>query len=274
MKLPLSATAAWIDALQQLLDQGNRVKPRGLLTLELPSYQLVVCANQPVVGVASRAMNYSFMAAEALWILSGDNTVAGIAPWNKHIANYSDDGVTFFGAYGPPIASQLDYVVNKLVDDQDTRQAVLTIWRQNPTATKDYPCTVAMSFQVRNGQLHNHVFMRSNDAWLGTVYDIFNFSMITAKVACLVNKALRARDSAREALDLGNIYLTAASFHIYAEHCDPAHKLLAERQLKCLTAPKVPQRLIINGDWPAIEHGLLACRDKTNTPVAWNPRPL
>src|SRR3546814_5271713 len=65
-----------------------------------------------------------------------------IAPWNRHISQFSDDGVVFAGAYGPRINLQLDYVLNKLREDPDTRQAGLTIWRPNPQPSKDIPCKI------------------------------------------------------------------------------------------------------------------------------------
>ena len=127
----------------------------------------------------------------------------------------SDDGETFFGAYGPKIVAQLDYVVAKLLEDQDTRQAGLTIWRENPPATKDVPCTVAAFFNIRNGQLNAHVFMRSSDVWLGVPYDVFNFSMLAHLVCAHLNKrGLRVAP--------GHLFLTAASSHLYAINWDDA----------------------------------------------------
>lgn len=272
-KAGLSATAAWLSSLSKVQLHGDLTSPRGQLTRELLSHQLVIEASRPVVCVAERKMNYAFMAAEALWILHGDNSVNGIAPWNSKIAQYSDDGHTFFGAYGPPVIGQLDYVVSKLVDDLSTRQAVLTIWRQNPPPTKDYPCTVAMSFTARAGRLDSHVFMRSNDAWLGTVYDVFNFSMILAKVACMVNTRLGSRDRNSERLALGRVFLTAASFHLYEQHFEAASLLLHPAYFNCLSSTPVPQAAILTGDWGIIERGLYACRDKDVLGAEWNPRP-
>jgi thymidylate synthase len=42
------------------------------------------------------------------------------------------------------IKQQLDYVVEALVKDNDSRQAVLTIWRPSPAPSKDIPCTVSI----------------------------------------------------------------------------------------------------------------------------------
>jgi len=169
---------------------------------------------RPVLRIPDRRLSYNFMAAEAFWILSGDNTVAGIAPYNENIAKFSDDGLTFFGAYGPRINAQLDYVTRKLLEDPDTRQAGLTIWRETPPMTKDTPCTVAIWFQLRDNRLQLHVFMRSSDLWLGLPYDVFNFSMLGHLV------------SARLRVQPGLLYLTAASSHLYATNYTAARECL------------------------------------------------
>ena len=123
------------------------------------------------------------MAAEAYWILSGDNTVTGIAPYSSSMAKFSDDGITLAGAYGVPFREQVEHVCEALDDDPDTHQATMTFWRPSPEPSKDIPCAVALDFKLRNGKLNLHVFMRSSDQWLGLPYDIFSFSLIAATVA-------------------------------------------------------------------------------------------
>ena len=93
----------WIDTISDLFLRGVDVSPRGMPTKELPQYTVVIDMRYPVLTIAERKLSHRFMAAEAFWILSGDDTVAGIIPWNKRIAEFSDDGQTFFGAYGPKV---------------------------------------------------------------------------------------------------------------------------------------------------------------------------
>lgn len=203
---------AWLSALRDVLIHGDKVSPRGKLTVEIPQRTMVMNMRYPVLTVAERKLSYKFMAAEAYWILTGDNRVETIAPYNKRIAEFSDDGQTFFGAYGPRIADQLDYVVNKLRSDPDTRQAGLTIWRENPPETKDVPCTVAIFVNIRDNKLNVHVFMRSSDLWLGVPYDVFNFSMLGHLICARLNEEDNVVSSYVEP---GNLYLTAASSHLY-----------------------------------------------------------
>jgi thymidylate synthase len=221
----------WLEAINDILTNGDEVAPRGQLTRELLQRTMVVDMRRPVLTVPQRKLSYQFMAAEAYWILTGDNRVSTIAPYNKHISQFSDDGETFFGAYGPKIMSQLQYVVSKLLLDLDTRQAGLTIWRECPPATKDVPCTVAVFFNIRNNKLNCHTFMRSSDVWLGVPYDVFNFSMLSHMVCCLLNGDLNADGP----ITPGDLHLTAASSHLYERNFEAARE--------CLTAEVLDQQL-------------------------------
>lgn len=248
----------WLDALQDILTNGVEVSPRGKLTKEMPQRTLVVNTRRPVLTIPERSLSYRFMAAEAYWILSGDDRVETIAPYNSRIKEFSDDGERFFGAYGPKIREQLPYVVAKLLEDPDTRQAGLTIWRESPPQTKDVPCTVAIFFGIRNDMLNCHVFMRSSDVWLGVPYDVFTFSMLTHLVSGLLNESLRS-------VQPGTLYLTAASSHLYEPNW-------ADAKL-CLSSLVREQPLTPTAYWtglPGLVEGLKELRDtKPGNPLRW-----
>jgi thymidylate synthase len=214
----------WVGQLKHILDLGQPVEPRGQKTLELLQSTIEVDMRRPVLTIPERKLSYQFMAAEAFWILSGDNSVMGIAPYNQHIARFSDDGEKFFGAYGPKVIDQLNYVIQKLVDDRDTRQAGMTIWRENPPPTKDVPCTVAIFFNIRGSVLNVHVFMRSSDAWLGLPYDVFNFSMLGHRVCGYFNAIGRSKNFLEVAP--GRLFLTMASSHLYEQHYEAARAIV------------------------------------------------
>jgi thymidylate synthase len=164
------------------------------------------------------------MAAEAAWILEGRNDVETIAPYSKAISNFSDDGVSFFGAYGPKVVNQIDYCVDALYRDQFSRQAVINIWRENPPATKDVPCTLSLQFIVRHSIIHCVASMRSSDLWLGHPYDIVNFSAISFYIMLKLNKKLHA--DRKLLLGLGQLYLTAGSKHLYERNAADAGMVL------------------------------------------------
>lgn len=216
----MNASRAWLKLLSEILYVGVSVTPRGLATEEILVHTSVVNMNYPIVNIPERKLNYRFMFAEAWWILSGSNRVADISQYMKGISQFSDNGITFRGAYGPKIVEQLDYIVETLAKEQNTRQAVLNIWRENPRSTKDYPCTLNMQWLIRDGKLNCITNMRSSDAWLGWVYDVFNFSMISNWILI----ALRKNHGIE--IKLGNLYLTAGSQHLYFQNIEQASTIL------------------------------------------------
>ncbi len=254
------ATSAWIGVINEILGNGRVVAPRGMGTREVPHNSVAFKMNRPAVTHPGRKLSYTFMAAEAMWIMQGDDTVNGISPYCDHIAQFSDDGKTFAGAYGPPIQDQLEYVVKTLVKDRDTRQAVLTLWKPSPPPSKDIPCTITLGFEIRDRQLHAHVVMRSSDAWLGVPYDFFNFSMITAMVGCYYNVDVEES----QCVGLGTCYWTAFSSHLYDRNREDAERCAREYHPQLPefigeTLPPYVQRSQFEKIWDS----LVACRDRT-----------
>jgi thymidylate synthase len=198
---------------------------KGRTSKEVMALQTMVPMDAAVILSPSRmtAPALRFLAAEAAWICSGDNRVATIAPYSRKIRSFSDDGRRFFGAYGPKFIEQLSYAVHTLATDPGSRQAVISIWREQPPATKDTPCTLSWQFLVRDHHLHCVATMRSSDLWTGWPFDVFNFSMAAAVVAL----ELRLVGGWWRDLKLGHLCLTAGSQHLYKLDWEPALKLLA-----------------------------------------------
>lgn len=260
------ASAVWLRTLDQILREGHDAAPRGKPTRELPQHTVVVDLRHPLVMSPARKLSYRFAAAEALWILAGDDRVEPLAKYAPRMLEFSDDGVTLAGAYGPRIVEQLEYVIAKLCDDRDTRQAVLTMWKPCPPPSKDIPCTIALDFKIRGGLLNCHAFMRSSDAWLGLPYDVFSFAAVATYVACRYNAQ---QDVGEKFVALGSLYLTAASSHLYAPNFSAAKDCLADG-----AAPRgrgVPDHHIAAGNWARVERELTELRDSVITSLWEGP---
>lgn len=259
----MNTTRTWKQALRTLLEHGLTVSPlsagaawRGRANRELRAFQTVIPMRTPVLLSKSRKLGFRFLTAEAAWICSGDNKVSTIAPYAKAISSLSDDGQRFFGAYGPKFIEQLSFVVETLIKDPASRQAVIQIWREQPRTTKDTPCTLSWQFLLRDGELHCVATMRSSDIWTGWVYDVFNFSMVSAIVALELRQQAKvfltgatsmpvsygtsveevtARLEMIETIQLGNLYLTAGSQHLYEMDVDGAQACLQEADPEFMT---------------------------------------
>ncbi len=125
-------------------------------------------------------------AAEALQLIGAVSTPSLMFTIAPKFRNYVEADGRFHGAYGARVKDQVTAVVNKLRRDPDSRQAVAVLWDpilDNLVRKNDYPCTVALQFQIEDGKLCANTFMRSNDVWLGLPYDMFQFTQLQMSVA-------------------------------------------------------------------------------------------
>lgn len=138
-----------------------------------------------------RNLSRRVAAAEALQLIGGFSDPSWLCKISPQFEKYREDAGGFWGAYGNRVqqsgVQQLKQVVAKLDKDPTTRQAVVTLWDpvlDNVQGKKDYPCTVAFNFRCsgrlyrQHNRLDMHVLMRSNDAWLGLPYDMFQFTQL------------------------------------------------------------------------------------------------
>jgi thymidylate synthase len=195
---------------------GLPVSPRGESTLEVPDF--VIRLEDPTRALAvgtGRKLNLSIAAAEAAQIIGGFLDPLLLVSVSKNFEKFMDDG-TFWGGYGLRVKEQVVKAAQKLVADNDTRQAVVTIWDpnlDNVPGKHDYPCTLSLTFQIREERLQLHTTMRSNDVWLGLPYDIFMFTQLQLTVA----RAL--------GIEPGPYFHHAVSLHLYTRDLDEALKL-------------------------------------------------
>lgn len=122
-----------------------------------------------------RDANPFFHIYEALWMLAGHNDVARLQAYNQQITAYSDDGVSFHGAYGERWRNrfgfdQLELLLHLLRKEPHTRRAVLSMWGAAEDLSRnghDLPCNTTAYFSLRDDALHLTVCNRSNDAVWG-----------------------------------------------------------------------------------------------------------
>lgn len=202
---------------QHILNQGTYVGPRGKLTKEVLGVSIRV--NEPLNNILfhnDRKMNYKFMVAEFLWILYGYDDVETISKYNSKYVEYSDDGESLWGAYGPRLKVNIPYVISKLQEDRRTRQAVALIWETPWKPTKDVPCTLTLQFILRQDRLNLIVTMRSSDIWFGLPYDFYVFSQFL-NLICYYTSS-----------NPGFIQFNLGSSHVYENNLDDLQNMVAE----------------------------------------------
>jgi len=220
-----SVEEAYYNTLSYVRANGLSCEPRGQKCKEIIGHSF--CITSPrnrVIFNKERNINFSFMVAEWLWIMSGSNDVAMISYYNSVIANYSDDGKTMHGAYGKRINKfhQLENVIKKLEEDPDSRQAMIIIFQPSDVVqkTKDVPCTILFQFFIRDYKLHMITYMRSNDVLLGLPYDLFNFTMIQEYVSTRLNNDT--------SFGMGTYTHMVGSLHMYERDSDRINDVIDE----------------------------------------------
>jgi hypothetical protein len=151
----------------------------------------------------------------------------------KDISKFSDDGVTFNGAYGyrwrrswidmeataafdmpGQNVDQLDTIIKHLSRTPHSRRAVLDMWQVQDDllkvdTSKDVCCNLSAVFQIHGGDLHMTVYNRSNDVILGMLgANAVHFSYLQEYIANSLN------------LSMGPYTQVSCNAHVYKSHVD------------------------------------------------------
>lgn len=245
-----TTTLGWLDRLGTLLRAG--VSHRD--TLEQRAAVFNYLTSEPVINATNRKIGYRFMAAEALYILEGRNDIDFLEQYVPGFSRFSDDGFFQAGAYGPKIMDQLPYILRAIEKDENTRQAVLTIWRERPYDSKDIPCTIGMQFLPKDGVLDTVVYMRSSDAYTGLIYDTFCFAVISSIVAYFTSMGL-GRSSImmgsshlyeRDATAAGKLFMDHGSMRNMEKELDPISPDEMKDWLRRAVASDTPLEVLLN----------------------------
>ena len=217
----------YVDLVKHVLEHGKEVAPRGMKTLEIEDAIIRIdnVFNTLPLEVG-RGTVPGIGAVEACQLLAGVTIPDLVISVGPQFANYAEDNGLFHGAYGPRTAGQYDMIIDRLMQDPDTRQAVVTIW--NPQLDlqerkRDYPCTILHQFRIRDNKLNMSVYMRSNDVWLGAAYDFFQFTRVQIAMASVLG------------IEPGTYNHHVGSLHIYEQHYASADKLA-----HALHSPTIP----------------------------------
>ncbi len=227
--------SAWFSLLGNLAHGGHKVSPRGQPCREYTSVTLTVKNGRSnFFQSPGRKLQYRFMVAEWLWIWFGLNDVATISRYNPNIAQFSDDGKIFHGAYGPVVKRAWPGIVGTLQRDIDSRQAVIDIYDGRWQPSKDVPCTLSLQFLARRGELQVITCMRSSDVWLGLPYDFYNFSMLGNILA------------AQLGLNLGSVTMHLGSSHLYERDRPHLEKVILPVMMSSPQLPSSPDPRLLN----------------------------
>jgi thymidylate synthase len=214
------ATAASVT---DVCENGTEVVVRGRTTRELVGR--LTTLEKPLeryLFLPKRHNDVFAQFAETLWVLAGRDDIDWLSRYLPRAPDYSDDGATWHGAYGPRLrrwagtVDQLDKVRRLLSQDKTSRRAVMTLFdpSRDFADSKDIPCNNWLSWIARDGKLLLNVAIRSNDAmWGFSGANAFEWSILQELMAHWLG------------LQNGSAVYFATSFHLYDVHFSRAKQI-------------------------------------------------
>lgn len=223
-----------------VLFNGKAQAPRGLQTTDVSPATITISNPRDRLVLSEwRDMNIAFAITEWLMLMTGDDSVDRIGWYAKNMYQFSSDGKTVDGAYGPRVAPHLGKLIARLSADPHSRHGVVTILKTEDFERPNPPCTI--SVQARNthdaGVLHLDwiTTMRSNDLIWGFTYDVFFWTMTQEWLALQLG------------VELGEYSHNVGSLHIYTER---DARMLAARSWGLAT--HLPMPPMIDSSYEAI----------------------
>lgn len=228
-----SISEALPEILVELVQGGNEEVTRNGSAVEILNAQIVLTEpSRREVLCPGRGANVFAQIAETMWVLSGRNDIEWLSAYLPRAKDYSDDGDTWRGAYGPRLRrfggwphqnnegqmgfDQWQYVIDTLRSDPSSRRAVISIYDPNTDvpAGKDVPCNDFLQFQVRDYQLHMTVTVRSNDLmWGWSGINAFEWSTMQEITAQLLG------------VSVGTLTFNIGNLHLYETHWKKAERV-------------------------------------------------
>jgi hypothetical protein len=221
---------AYVRGLQLVRSEGVLEDTRNGPAMVIPWPVLTIYERpqERVLLEPVRDANPFFHLQEGIWMLAGRNDVESIGRFLGGLKKYSDDGITYHGAYGhrwrrhfdegdhscqdqdndTPI-DQLASVVELLRTNPGDRRVVLQMWDAETDLGKegrDFPCNTQCLFRVVRDVLQMTLLNRSNDLILGAYgANAVHFSVLQEFVAAACG------------LRMGPLYQWSNNLHAYCE---------------------------------------------------------
>jgi len=182
--------------------------------MDMPVTTVYERPTERVLFWPERDANPFFHLYEAVWMLGGCNDVERVRWFVKTMGRFSNDGLTFEGAYGYRWLryfdrDQLEIVASRLRDMPDDRRSVVGMWDPShdlsfDNRSKDVPCNTHIYFGIVDGRLDMTVCNRSNDIIWGCYgANVVHFSFMQEYMAHVIG------------VPVGRYFQMSNNFHAY-----------------------------------------------------------
>ena len=246
----------YLDLLQDILDNGaNKDDRTGTGTLSVFGRQFRHSLADGFPLLTTKKLHLKSIVNELIWFLNGDTNTRwlrenGVKIWDEWATEEGDLGPIYGAQWtawptrdGGSI-NQIDYVVNCLKNNPDSRRILFHGWNveylpDESVSPQDNvkagrmalpPCHLLYQFYVADNRLSAQLFIRSSDSFLGLPYNTASLAVLTMMLAQQCD------------LDLGEIIICTGDSHIYSNHFEQVREQLTRSprqlpQLKLLRKP-------------------------------------
>lgn len=206
---------ALLMGISALLEFGAQRESRNGPVFVMPTPSMTVYQNpvDRVIFYPERDANPFFHFMEGLWMIAGRNDVEWISRYSGNIANFSDDGITFHGAYGYRwrkyfSIDQIETAISLLKENPDDRRIAISMWDPDGDLNcegKDFPCNLMLIPRINpSGSFDLSIINRSNDAiWGAYGANAVHMSMLQEYMASCIG------------VPVGCMYQFSTNLHVY-----------------------------------------------------------
>jgi len=189
----------------------NEVNSNGIITKQTKAiFNVGFYIENPldrIIKTDYRKFNSEYAEYEWQWYLSGNPDATDISKKAKIWEKCMDSNNCVNSNYGYQWSrgNQLEYVINELKNNKESRRASISIYdaKNRDNFENDTPCTYAINFRILNNKLNMSVMMRSNDLWYGFANDQYCFSKLQELVSNELN------------IEIGTYFHFVNDLHLY-----------------------------------------------------------
>ena len=249
----------YLDLLDDVLTNGVQKGDRtGTGTLSVFGRQYRHDLQDGFPLLTTKKLHFKSIVNELIWFLNGDTNTRwlqenGVTIWDEWATEEGDLGPiygkqwTAWPTKDGNTINQIDYVVNCLKNNPDSRRILFHGWNVEYLPDESIspqenvkqgrmalpPCHLLYQFYVANGRLSAQLLIRSSDSFLGLPYN-------TASLALLVHMLAQQCD-----LDVGEVIVTTGDSHIYSNHLEQVKTQLTRepRPLPTLNILRRPESI-------------------------------
>ena len=242
------------DLLRDVLDNGVEKSDRtGTGTLSVFGRQLRFPLAKGFPLATTKKVFFKGLAVEMLWFIGGGTDTAFL---HEHGVTIWDPWADENGALGPIYGKQWRDWETASTDHVDQLTEVVQGLRSNPHSRRHLvsawnvadlprmalpPCHVLYQFYVEppaegeeRGRLSTHLYVRSNDLFLGAPFNIAQYALLTHLVAD------------QTGLNVGDLVYTIGDAHVYLNHLNQVREQLSRE-------PRPLPRLELKRQPPSID---------------------